>query len=63
MVSFSVPAEQLAYWDSDQGMFAVKPGDVDVMLGSASDDIRQKAKFQITTAGRWPPSSRVRASN
>jgi beta-glucosidase len=55
-VSFSLPAEQLAYWDSGQGMFAVKPGDVDIMLGSASDDIRQKARFLITTAGRWPPS-------
>jgi beta-glucosidase len=55
-VSFSLPAEQLAYWDSNQGMFAVKPGVVDVMLGSASDDIRQKAQFQITNAGQWPPS-------
>jgi beta-glucosidase len=55
-VSFLLPAEQLAYWDSDQKMFVVQPGDVDVMLGSASDDIRQKAQFQITTAGRWPPS-------
>ncbi len=55
-VSFSLPAEQLAYWDSDQGMFAVKPGNVDLMVGSASDDIRQKAQFQITTAGQWPPS-------
>jgi beta-glucosidase len=55
-VSFSLPMEQLAYWDSDHGMFAVKPGAVDVMLGSASDDIRQKARFQITSAGQWPPS-------
>jgi beta-glucosidase len=65
-VSFSLPAEQLAYWDSGRGMFAVKPGDVDVLLGSASDDIRQKAQFQITTAGEWPPSeltTRVSLSN
>jgi beta-glucosidase len=55
-VTFSLPAEQLAYWDSDQGMFAVKPGEVDLMLGSASDDIRQKTQFQITSAGHWPPS-------
>jgi beta-glucosidase len=55
-VSFSLPAEQLAYWDSSQGMFAVKPGVVDVMLGSAFDDIRQKAQFQITSVGQWPPS-------
>jgi beta-glucosidase len=55
-VSFSLPAEQLAYWDGDQGMFVVKPGNVDLMVGSASDDIRQKAQFQITSAGRWPPT-------
>lgn len=55
-VDFSLPAEQLAYWDSDKEMFVVKPGREDVMVGSASDDIRQKAQFQITTAGQWPPS-------
>jgi beta-glucosidase len=55
-VSFRVPAEQLASWDSGQQKFTVKPGAVDVMLGSGSDDIRQKAQFQITAEGRWPPS-------
>jgi beta-glucosidase len=54
-VSFLLPAEQLAYWDSDQEMWVVKPGGVDAMVGSGSDDIRQKAQFQITTAGQWPP--------
>jgi beta-glucosidase len=54
-VSFSLPAEQLAYWDSNQEMWMVKPGTVDVMVGSGSDDIRQRAQFQITTAGQWPP--------
>jgi beta-glucosidase len=55
-VSFSLPAEQLSYWDSGKEAFVVKPGGVDAMVGSASDDIRQKARFQITTAGQWPPS-------
>jgi beta-glucosidase len=55
-ISFQLPAEQLASWDSGQQMFVVKPGDVDVMLGSASDDIRQKGRFQISAEGRWPPS-------
>jgi len=54
-VNFSLPAEQLAYWDSNQEMWMVKPGAVDVMVGSGSDDIRQKTQFQITTAGQWPP--------
>jgi hypothetical protein len=55
MSSFSLPAEHLAYWDSNQEMWVVKPGAVDAMVGSGSDDIRQKAQFQITTAGQWPP--------
>jgi hypothetical protein len=55
-VSFSLPAEQLSYWNSGKEAFVVNPGGVDAMVGSASDDIRQKARFQITTAGQWPPS-------
>jgi beta-glucosidase len=55
-VSFTIPVEQLSYWDSTTGMFVVKPGAFDVMVGSASDDIRQKGQFQVTTAGEWPPS-------
>jgi hypothetical protein len=26
------------------------------MVGSASDDIRQKGQLQVTIAGEWPPS-------
>jgi hypothetical protein len=33
----------------------VKPGEVDALVGSSSADIRQKAQFQITTVGQWPP--------
>ena len=54
-VTFSLPAEQLACWDTDKEMWVVKPGGVDAMVGSGSDDIRQKGQFQITTAGQWPP--------
>jgi beta-glucosidase len=54
-VSFPLPAEQLAWWDSDKEMFVVKPGEVDALVGSSSADIRQKAQFQITTVGQWPP--------
>jgi len=54
-VSFPLPAEQLAWWDSDKEMFVVKPEEVDALVGSSSADIRQKAQFQITTVGQWPP--------
>jgi len=55
-VSFSLPVEQLAWWGTTQHSFIVNPAKIDVLVGSASDDIRAKASFQITTAGRWPGS-------
>jgi beta-glucosidase len=55
-VSFTVPIEQLSYWDSQRGTFVVQPGTFDIMVGSASDDIRQKGQLQVTIAGEWPPS-------
>jgi beta-glucosidase len=55
-VSFSIPAEQLAFWNSEKHDFVVNPATFDVMVGSSSGDIRQKGSFQITTAGEWPAS-------
>ena len=53
-VSFSLPAEQLSSWNTAKQAFVVNPGTFDVMIGSASDDIRLKGSFQVTTAGQWP---------
>jgi beta-glucosidase len=55
-VTFPLPIEQIAAWDTSTHQFAVKPGTFEVMVGSASDDIRQKAKLQITGPGTWPAS-------
>ena len=55
-VSFTIPIEQLSYWDTQRGLFAVQPGTFDFLLGSASDDIRQKTDVQVTSAGEWPAS-------
>lgn len=53
-VTFSVPAEQLAFWSSDKHEFVINPAAFDVMVGSSSTDIRAKGSFQVTTAGQWP---------
>ncbi len=53
-VTFSLPVEQLAYWDTGRQAFVVNPGAFDIMVGSASDDIREKGAFHVTTAGQWP---------
>jgi beta-glucosidase len=55
-LSFKVSAEQLSSWDVAKQAFAINPGAFDVMVGSASDDIRLKGSFQVTTAGKWPGS-------
>jgi beta-glucosidase len=55
-VGFLLPAEQLSSWNEDKRAFEVDRGAIDVMIGSSSDDIRQKGSFQITTDGDWPPS-------
>ena len=55
-VSFSLPVEQLAFWNTDKHEFVVNPATFDVMVGSSSSDIRAKGSFQLTTAGQWPPT-------
>jgi beta-glucosidase len=55
-VTFTLPVEQLSYWDTNRSMFVVQPGTFDIMVGSGSDDIRQKDELQVTDAGEWPPS-------
>ena len=55
-VTFSLPAEQLSSWDTDKHAYVINPGTLDVMVGSASDDIRLKGNFQVTNAGQWPGS-------
>jgi beta-glucosidase len=55
-VSFLLSAEQLSSWDPDKHAFGISRGAFDVMIGGSSDDIRQKASFQVTTDGDWPPS-------
>jgi len=55
-VSFSLPVEQFSFWDTNKRAFVVNPGAFDVMVGSSSDDIRDKGSFTVTTAGQWPAS-------
>jgi len=55
-VTFSLPVEQLAFWGTGQHAFILNPAKFDVLVGSASDDIRATGSFQVTTSGRWPGS-------
>jgi beta-glucosidase len=44
-VSFQVGFEQLKFWKD--GRWVVEPGAIDVMVGSSSQDIRQKAQLHL----------------
>jgi beta-glucosidase len=56
-VTFALPIEQLSYWDTGKHAYVINPGTFDLMVGSASDDVRQKGSFEVTTAGEWPGST------
>jgi beta-glucosidase len=46
-VSLTIPAEKLAFYDETQHGFVVNPGAFDIMVGSASDDIRVKDQIEV----------------
>ncbi len=56
-MDFTLPIEQLSFWDTGKHAYVIHPGRFDVMVGSASDDIRQKGGFEVTKAGEWPPTT------
>ncbi|MFJ6837854.1 beta-glucosidase [Streptomyces sp. NPDC091209] len=46
-VTFSVRMDQLGYLGLDRSGFIIEPGPIDVLLGSASDDIRARGAFEV----------------
>jgi beta-glucosidase len=53
-VTFSLPAEKLAFYDVRKHLFTAEAGKFDVLVGASSDDIRLKRDFEVTSAGQWP---------
>jgi beta-glucosidase len=48
-ISFTLRPEQMAIWDA--GRWKIEAGEIDLMIGSSSADIRARGAFHITTAG------------
>ena len=46
-VTLEIPADDLRYWNVDTNAWALEHGKLELLLGSASDDIRQKADASI----------------
>ncbi|MBQ6044364.1 MAG: glycoside hydrolase family 3 C-terminal domain-containing protein [Bacteroidales bacterium] len=46
-VTLEIPFDDLRYWDVDANGWVLEHGGIELLLGSASDDIRQKAQTKI----------------
>ncbi len=46
-LTLEIPVDRLRYWDTAKKQYAVEPGDYELLLGAASDDIRARLPFKI----------------
>ncbi len=46
-LTFTVPADKLAFYDEKTHAFVVEPGMFDIMVGSSSEDIRASGQFEV----------------
>jgi beta-glucosidase len=46
-VSLDLWGEDLAQWDKDAGCFTIQPGEVEILVGASSADIRLTTKLNI----------------
>jgi beta-glucosidase len=47
-VRLALKASALAYWDISKGTFVLEPDQVNIMVGSSSEDIRLRATLSVT---------------
>jgi len=45
--AFGIQASQFRYWDTAQKKYVVEPGDYELLIGGASDDIKLRVPFAI----------------
>ena len=45
--TMNIPVERFRYWDSEKKQYAVEPGDYELLVGAASDDIRLRVPLKI----------------
>ena len=47
-VSFDIPLERLRSWNTAAKRYVVEPGEYELLVGSASDDIRARLPLTVT---------------
>ena len=51
-VKFTLKASDLAYWNSDKAAWDVEPDQVEVRIGSSSEDIKLRTSFRVNSLGQ-----------
>ena len=46
-VTLEFPVSELAHWDTETNGWVLEPGRIEILVGSASDDIRQTIQTEI----------------
>jgi beta-glucosidase len=49
-VALEIPAARFRYWDTAKKQYAVEPGDYELLIGAASDDIRLRVPLKIAAS-------------
>ncbi len=47
LVEIEVPMKQFRYWDTAARQYIVEPGNYEILIGAASDDIRAKLRLRV----------------
>ena len=51
-ITVDIPMERFRYWDTAKKQYVVEPGNYELLVGAASDDIRLRAPLKIAAAQR-----------
>jgi beta-glucosidase len=49
-ITVDIPAERFRYWDTARQQYAVEPGDYELLVGAASDDLRLRVPLKVVSS-------------
>jgi beta-glucosidase len=47
-VDMDIPADRFRYWDTTHQRYTVEPGDYELLVGAASDDLRLQVPLKVS---------------